>query len=353
MNRETVLKHTTSFQENLLKALADPIEAQGYLEAAVADYGEDNNIDALLLAIQDVVQAQGSVEQFFEAPLPISGDHLDLKTQILSALSNAAKIARDSSREFLNVTLNFAEGFKTEAPIIPLIEILGGIQKVINRIRMEMINANRITELIKQETGISLVDVSPGSFDILLVSTRNVDLYSDSDFGNALGNALDEFMKLLNAGSNQYELKKLLEQLRSKVAEDYTELLKSLSRSVTDTRFKWTSPNRERGRTVSLSKPQMQEAIEILKRFQEGSPSTFTITGTLTGVWLSSSQRFAIETTERTYTGKIADQVFETVSKPRVNQEYTAEIQEITERSETTAETKTKYELLSLKIPTP
>ena len=93
----------------------------------------------------------------------------------------------------------------------------------------------------------------------------------------------------------------------------------------------------------------MQGAIEILKRFQEEPLSTFQVTGTLTGVWLR-SKRFQIEATEGTYTGKIADKVFETVSKPTVNQEYTAEIQELTERSETTNEiTKTKYQLLSLK----
>ena len=287
-------------------------------------------------------------DQISEDMLPMPGECLDLEPKTLPALSNLEDIAKASSRETLNLTLNFDDDPKTEAPITALIEILGGFQQVINRIRMVLINSDRITENIKREMGISLLNVKVGSVDILLASTRNVDLYSDSDFGNAIGNAIDEFMKLLKAGSDPEELKKLLEQLRSKVAEDYAELLKSLSKSVIDTRFKWTSPNPERGGTASLSKPQMQKAIEILKRFQEESPSTFKITGTLTGVWLS-SKRFAIETTEETYTGKIADKVFETVSKPTVNQEYTAEIQEITERNETTDEiTKTKYELLSL-----
>ena len=61
MNRETVLKHTTSFKENLLKALADPKEAQAYLEAALAAYEADNNTDALLLAMRDVAEAQGGI----------------------------------------------------------------------------------------------------------------------------------------------------------------------------------------------------------------------------------------------------------------------------------------------------
>ena len=75
MNRETVLKHTTSFKENLLKALADPKEAQAYLEAALAAYETDNNTDALLLAMRDVAQAQGGIGQLAQR-VGISREHL-------------------------------------------------------------------------------------------------------------------------------------------------------------------------------------------------------------------------------------------------------------------------------------
>ena len=96
-------------------------------------------------------------------------------------------------------------------------------------------------------------------------------------------------------------------------------------------------------------KPQMQETIEIFQRFQEETPSTFNITGTLTGAFLR-SKRFEIETTEEIYTGKIADEAFEAVSKATLSREYTATIQEIIQRNEATDEvTKTKYELLSLR----
>ena len=63
MNRETILKRTTNFKENLLKAFADPEEAQAYLEVAFSTYETDNDRDALPLAISDVVQAQSGVGQ--------------------------------------------------------------------------------------------------------------------------------------------------------------------------------------------------------------------------------------------------------------------------------------------------
>ena len=63
----------------------------------------------------------------------------------------------------------------------------------------------------------------------------------------------------------------------------------------------------------------------------------------------SATKTFEIETTDKPYKGKITDEAIETVQNATLSQIYTAEIQEITERSETTDETKTKYQLLSLR----
>ena len=98
------------------------------------------------------------------------------------------------------------------------------------------------------------------------------------------------------------------------------------------------------------TEPQMREVVKILEQFREEiSSSILIITGTLTGVFLS-SKRFEIETTEKPYTGDIADEAIEAMRNVRLSQTYTAEIQEITERSEATNEiTKTAYRLLSLR----
>ena len=79
MDRETILKHTTSFKENLLKALADPEEAQVYLEVAFFTYEMDNDRDALLLAITDVIQAQSAVGQLDNLPNILSALDFDIR----------------------------------------------------------------------------------------------------------------------------------------------------------------------------------------------------------------------------------------------------------------------------------
>ena len=92
--RRNMLIHTSSFHDNLLKALTDPIEAQGYLEAAIADYIEDKDMAAFLLAIQDIIRAQGSIEPLFEILFPVYGEYLDFITKTLPVLSDPEEIAQ-------------------------------------------------------------------------------------------------------------------------------------------------------------------------------------------------------------------------------------------------------------------
>lgn len=57
MNKEAVLKHTKSYEENLLRHLQDKELAQAYLEAALESYEQDGYTEALLLAMKNVAEA--------------------------------------------------------------------------------------------------------------------------------------------------------------------------------------------------------------------------------------------------------------------------------------------------------
>ena len=54
---------TTRFKDYLLKDLAAPEFAKGYLEAALQDFDKDGNIETLLLSMRDVAEAQGGIER--------------------------------------------------------------------------------------------------------------------------------------------------------------------------------------------------------------------------------------------------------------------------------------------------
>ena len=66
MNTETLLKQTTRFRDDLLKDLTDMEFAMYYLEAALSDYKEDGNTEALWTALDDVVAAQGGIGKLAE-----------------------------------------------------------------------------------------------------------------------------------------------------------------------------------------------------------------------------------------------------------------------------------------------
>ena len=288
-----------------------------------------------------------------EDMLPFPGERLGLKTDTLPTLSNAQEITSSSVREFLNFAFNFGGVFRTEAPIDSLGNILTGLQQVINRIGAKCVNSTskKIPEDIKSSMRISLLEVGAGSFEIQLASTEYVDMLKESK----LGNAINEFVKILNSGCNQDELKILMEQFGPKVAKDYTEFLKPLSESVIDTRFTWISPHPDRGGTAKLSKSQMIKVIEILEKIQEETLETIRIRCTLVGVSLR-DKSFQIETSDDNYyerdffKGKITDEAYETetVRNATVSKTYFAQIQGFVEIGETKDESNIKFRLLSL-----
>ncbi len=64
MNIDVKLQQcTVPFKDFLLKDLAQPEFAKGYLEAALQDFDNDGNIEGLLLAMKDIAEAQGGIEE--------------------------------------------------------------------------------------------------------------------------------------------------------------------------------------------------------------------------------------------------------------------------------------------------
>lgn len=65
MNLDNKLQqYTIPFKDYLLKDLAEPEFAKGYLQAALQDFDKDGNIETLLLSMKDIAEAQGGIERF-------------------------------------------------------------------------------------------------------------------------------------------------------------------------------------------------------------------------------------------------------------------------------------------------
>ena len=66
MDLDFVLKNTTDYEEDVIEDLKRSEYAQVYLETAFEEYEQDGDMDALLLALQHVNKAQGSIKDFIE-----------------------------------------------------------------------------------------------------------------------------------------------------------------------------------------------------------------------------------------------------------------------------------------------
>ena len=103
MNIDVKLQQCTiPFKDYLLKDLAQPEFAKGYLEAALQDFDKDGNIEILLLAMKDIAEAQDGIEELVTWTTNLSPEtltyllntehppQLDKALDILSRLKDSA-----------------------------------------------------------------------------------------------------------------------------------------------------------------------------------------------------------------------------------------------------------------------
>lgn len=69
------------FKDILHEDLKDPLEAKAYLEVALENYEKDKDVEAFLMALRDVAQAQGGISKLAKTT------HLN-RQNLYRALSN-------------------------------------------------------------------------------------------------------------------------------------------------------------------------------------------------------------------------------------------------------------------------
>lgn len=61
MSKKNLLKHTVSYHDEFIESLKDAKEALAYLSVALEEYQQDNNVEALLIALRNVTLAKGGI----------------------------------------------------------------------------------------------------------------------------------------------------------------------------------------------------------------------------------------------------------------------------------------------------
>ena len=57
------MKKLRKFNEALHEDLKDPLEAKSYIEVALEEYEKDKDVEAFLMALRDVAEAQGGISK--------------------------------------------------------------------------------------------------------------------------------------------------------------------------------------------------------------------------------------------------------------------------------------------------
>lgn len=283
--------------------------------------------------------------------LEIDKDREEIDTQTSNPWE---QIAVSSNREVLTLTFDFLQTSEGESPINPLCAILKNLQNVMNRITMDLRKSDRLNKEVKQEASMSLLEIGVGSFEVMLGSTRSGNLYTNSESGNMLGNTIDQFIELFQAGSSQQILKERLRSFTSKSIKSYIDFLQSLKSNVASAKLKWASPNPDKGKIVSMSRREIENAVTVLDKIKEQWSEELDRTGILAGFWPYSEgnkkgNKFQMKTAKGDIVGTAPDQVFESIGKPKIDEVYKAKILRTVERNKTTDQPPSvEYELLRL-----
>lgn len=61
MNRDYIRNNTSDYHEKLIESLQDKEDAMAYLEVALEEYEDDGDTNAFMMALKNVVEAQGGI----------------------------------------------------------------------------------------------------------------------------------------------------------------------------------------------------------------------------------------------------------------------------------------------------
>ncbi len=273
-------------------------------------------------------------------------ERLNLLFKPTADLEELHKIASSKKRDVIHILWNFPHTRALEAPIRYLGNFLNSIQGTIDAIANTL--SGKVTYRGRPsitETQLALTNIFPGSFGVELTSLEAVDL-----FGNSLiGFSINNFIKILNSGSDPIKVRQLFSELQGRPATRYHELLDLILRSNTGFSLEWGSPNEEFGGSAELLVKTAQDVIKVIEEIEIEEPNEFTVVGKLIGINVRiRNYELADLESGRKISGRIMDEAMEQAGHATVNDNYVAIIREVSATSQITGEIKYAYQLMSL-----
>lgn len=293
------------------------------------------------------------IEQIKDEFLPAPDEFLKSSSDTLPLLvESLVEKAQQAKREFIRLKLHFAGILRTEAPSKQLGKILAALQEIVDAIGQaltgESTRKGAIPKNLLAKTELRVADVGAGSFEVELVSANMVNLFDESEAGNAL----NELVRLINIGNDAEQLKERLAVLKIRTAGKYVAFLNSLSDRVESTSFELASPKNTFLSQAQISSATAQQVISIIEQADLEPPVDFIAQGTLIGANLN-KKNYEIWSRDSdgkltVYSGRISEHAINFVSTATLSREYIASLRATKSINSVTGEIEDKFELISL-----
>jgi hypothetical protein len=296
-------------------------------------------------------------ENLIDDWLPMPNEFIEVSNESppIWEVKDAPRTAMQIQRETLNLTFQFPTPNPTEAPVAFLGRILESVQSVFNALGQAIDGTptptGMIPRSITEKTQLTVLGTYPGSFGIELATLPEG---MEKDNANYLVEiALNEFLELVKMSGNPEDNADILRQklwtLKSRVASGYRDFLLNLSKSETNLRFNWGSPNQERGGSVELPLSAIKKALKVISRTEDETVREYEIIGKLIGLNIrTKSYEILRSETNKKYLGRIIDEAIPRVKTATLSEIYVSTIREVKEISPTIPEGKLKYKLVAL-----
>lgn len=262
------------------------------------------------------------------------------------------RLSKEKRKEILDFVLQFPQEEVTAAPIGDLGLVLTSLQETLNaigQIKLGKAESHIIQAEVVQKTLVSLSGVFKGSFGMRLEGVS----YEEDYLGESLlGQCINEFIGLINLGSNETELQAKLSSLKKKTASKYINFLNSLTKiGISKLRVDWATPNRQGTQSGEIGLETIIQTLKAIKNVRLETETSIVVYVNLIAISFEGKKITLKDINNgKSYKCTINNSAIKDVETIHSTATYIATIREYITSIPVVESEQHKYELLSLKI---
>ena len=292
-------------------------------------------------------------EQIDDQDLPEEGVYLESTENPHIGLGaiDADQAAESSRRETYNLHLYPWDTMLPEIDAQNLGGILTSFQELANALgqycKGGVTLKGAIPADILEATKFRPTQIFNGSFGIQLKSKSTSDLF----YSSLASDVLLELTNLIGSRDNEDNISNKLHELKGRVASKYRIFLREVSKLDSSMKLHWGSPNKDRGRVISLSKQEIRRAFELVSKIDIDMSESVTFRAELLGLDVK-TKRYRVRHLDdnEDYSGKILDESLDAVRHSEISGIYNVTLKKIIETNSSSGSEYTKWVLVGLEL---